>query len=147
MRQPSGQTRLTLYEVADGQAELGGSRGIARTHRDSPSTPSGLCFHWSLDCHSQRISLGKAVVSRIYLIEFIKTQNQLKPFGGCIRLCITCHVLNFQADWPKGADLAKKYVSKDLFFAGLLILYQPNSPRNGNSGAMYLRSNALSPTT
>ena len=64
------------------------------------------------------------VVSQIYLLSFTKTQNPLKPFGGRIRLCITCHELNFQGDWPKGADLAKKkvvFVSKDLFFAELLI--------------------------
>ena len=48
------------------------------------------------------------VVSLIYLLSFIKAQNQLKPFGDRIRLCITCHELNFQGDWPKGADLTKK---------------------------------------
>ena len=37
-------TRLALCEIADGQAELGDSRGIARKHRDSSSTTIWTAF-------------------------------------------------------------------------------------------------------
>ena len=31
---------------------------------------------------------------------------------------ISCHELHFEGDSSNGADLTKKYVSKDLFFCG-----------------------------
>ena len=57
-------------------------------------------------------------LSQISKIQPIKTQNQFKPFGEPIGTCITCHELHFQGDSSNGADLTKKYVSKDLFLRG-----------------------------
>ena len=53
-------------------------------------------------------------------IQPIRKQNQSKPFGEPVGTYITCNELYFQEDSSNGADLIKKYVSKDLFFAELL---------------------------
>ena len=55
------------------------------------------------------------VVSWIYLFSFIRSQNELEPFGDLIRVGITCHELNFQGDWPNGSTMSSKNVSKDFF--------------------------------
>ena len=65
--------------------------------------------------------MKKWQLSQISKIQPINTQNQFKPFGEPIDTCITSHELHFQGDSSNGADLTKKYVSKDLFFAGLLM--------------------------
>ena len=93
-------TRLAFCEIADGQAELGGSRGIARKHRDSSSTPV-----WTLVDYASPLSC-------VSLIERLRCQ------------CVWLDTLII-GSWGGGAELHR--TSKSLTIGRIATKIEPGT--------------------